>query len=269
MFSPIIKVLVVFILLIQMSPAFARKPLVLGVIPYVSPDVLVRHQKGLKDYLEQGLGGPISIVTARNFKVFIKNARQGAYDLVYAPPHLARLLEQEYAYQRIAMTTHKKRGLFIVKKTAPYKQLSDLRNTRIALVPPLSLNSQMARKELHDAGLNENEDYTIVKVKNFSNAIFSIVNNDSDAALSGVKVWKSFDQQYKKELRVLAQTRYMQGFMIMAKPELDLETVQKLQQSSLSFNDSAAGKKYLFKGMKLIDDKSMQNLDEFTSILKK
>jgi len=268
MFSIVIKVLAVYILLIQMSSAYARKPLVLGVIPYVSPGVLVQHQKSLKDHLEQGLGRPISMVTAKNFKVFIKNAKAGVYDLVYAPPHLANLLEQDYAYQRVAMTTHKKRGLFIVKKTSPFKQLSDLRDSRIALVPPLSLNSQMARKELRDAGLNENEDYIVVKVKNFSNALFSVVNNDSDAALSGVKPWKSFDRQYKDKLRVLAKTRIMQGFMIMARPELDQETLQRLRKSSLSFNDTEAGKKYLFKGMKLIDDKSMQSLDEFTAVLK-
>ncbi len=268
MVNSIIKVLVVFMLLMQIASAHAGKPLVLGIIPYVSPDVLVRHQKSLKDHLERGLGRPISIVTAKNFKVFIKNAKAGVYDLVYAPPHLAYLLEQDYAYQRVAMTTHKKRGLFIVKKTSSYKKLSDLRHTRIALVPALSLNSQMARKELRDAGLKENEDYTIIKVKNFSNALFSLVNNDSDAALSGAKPWKVFDKQYKDGLRVLAKTSVMQGFMLMAKPDLEQDTVQKLRQLSLSFNDTAAGKKYLFKGLKLIDDKSTQGLDEFTTILK-
>jgi len=268
MLSSILKPLVVIVLLIQVTSVFARKPLVLGIIPYVSPEILVRHQKELKDHLEQGLGQPISIVTAKNFMVFINNAKAGAYDLVYAPPHLALFLEREYGYQRIAMTTHQKRGLFIVRKNAPYTQLSDLRNTRIALVPALSLNSQMARKELRDAGLYENKDYTVVKVKNFSIALFSVVNNDSDAALSGVKPWRSFDKQYKNGLKVLARTRIMQGFMIMARPDLELETVQKLRQVSLSFNDTAAGKSYLFKGMKLIDDKAMKNLDEFISILK-
>ncbi|HED16808.1 MAG TPA: phosphate/phosphite/phosphonate ABC transporter substrate-binding protein [Gammaproteobacteria bacterium] len=255
-------------LLIQMASAHADKPLVLGIIPYVSPDVLVQHQKSLKDHLERGLGKPISMVTAKNFKVFIQNAKAGVYDLVYAPPHLAYILEQDYAYQRVAMTTHKKRGLFIVKKTSPFKQLSDLRHTRIALVPALSLNSQMARKELRGVGLKANEDYTVIKVKNFSNALFSLVNDDSDAALSGVKPWKTFDKRYKGGLRVLAKTRIMQGFMIMAKPDLEQDTVQKLRQLSLSFSDTSAGKKYLFKGLKLIDDKSMQNLDEFTTILK-
>jgi len=268
MLSSKLKAMLVMVLLVQVTSAFARKPVVLGVFPYVSPKKLIQHQKGLKDHLEQGSGIAISIVTAKNFKVFINNSKKGAYDLVYVPPHLARLLEQDYAYQRIAMTTHKKRGLFIVKKTAPYKQLSDLRNTRIALVPPLSLNSQMARKELRDAGLKENEDYTVVKVKNFSNALFSIVKNDSDVALSGVKPWKVFDKKLKKDLRVLARTRYMQGFMIMAKPEMKQEMVNNLRQSSLSFNKSAAGKVYLFKGMKLINDESMQGLDEFTSVLK-
>jgi len=268
MFNFKIGMLVVFFLLMQMTSVFARAPIVLGIIPYVSPEVLIRHQKALKDHLEAGLGRPVSIVTAKNFKVFVKNARAGAYDLVYTPPHLARLLEQDYAYQRVAMTTHKKRGLFIVKKTSSYKQLTDLRNKRIALVPALSLNSQMARKELRDVGMMPGDDYTVVNVKNFSIALFSIVKNDSDAALSGAKPWKAFDKKYKDGLRVLAKTRIMQGFMIMAKPELEHDIVQKLRQLSLSFNDTTAGKKYLFKGMKLIDNKSMQGLDEFTSVLK-
>jgi len=268
MFSSILKVLAVFVLLIQTTSAFALKPLVLGIFPYVSAEKLIRHQKGLKDHLEQGIGRPVSIVTAKNFKVFIKNAKAGAYDLVYAAPHLARLLERDYDYQRIAMTTHQIQGLFVVRKTAPYKQLSDLRNRRIALVSPLAVLSQMARKELRDVGLKANEDYTVIKMNNYNNAVFSVINNDSDAAVTGIKIWKILARQYKDKLGVLAPTRPIQGFMIMAKPDIDLETVQKLQQLGLSFNDTAAGKRYLFNGIKLIDNQSMKNLDEFTTILK-
>ena len=262
------RVVTVLVLLLSGTLVHAQKPLVLGIFPYASPEKLIKHQKGLKDHLEQGLGRPISIVTAKNFKVFIKNTKAGNYDLVYAAPHLARLLDQEYAYQRIAMTTHHIQGLFIVLKTAPYKQLSDLRNRRIALVPPLAILAQIARKELRDVGLKANEGYTVIKMKNFNNAIFSVVKDDSDASVTGIKIWKTLAKQYRDKLRVLVPTRPIQGFMMMASPELSRETVQKLRQSSLSFNDTAAGKKYLFKGLKLIDKESMQGLDEFTTVLK-
>lgn len=268
MFGSILKALTTLVLLIPVASAYAQKPIVLGIFPYASPEQLIRHQKGLKDHLQQGLGRPISIVTAKNFKVFVNNAKAGVYDLVYTAPHLARLLDQEYAYQRIAMTTHHIQGVFITLKSAPYTRLSDLRGKRIGLVTPLAILSQMARKELRDAGLHVNKDYTEIKVRNYDNAMFSVVNGDSDAAITGIKLWRTLAMHYKEKLRVLEPTRPVPGFMIMARPEMDQETVKKLQQSSLSFSDTAAGKKYLFQGIMLIDDKSMQAFDEFTSALK-
>ncbi len=268
MFRSLLKSFSILVLLIQLTPVFAQKPIVLGIFPYASPEKLVRHQKGLKDHLEQGLGRPVSIITAKNFKVFIQNAKAGAYDLVYTAPHLARLLDQDYAYQRIAMTTHKIQGMFITLKTASYTQLSDLRDRRIGLVPPLAILSQMARKELRDAGLQPDNGFTEIKVRNFDNAMFSVINGDSDAAITGVKLWKTLGMHYKDKLRALESTRPVPGFMIMAAPEVDKQTVDRLRKTSLSFNDTAAGKKYLFQGLALIDEKSMQTFDEFTAVLK-
>ncbi len=262
------KTLIAILLLAQATIAFSQDSIVLGIFPYASPDKLIRHQKGLKDYLSKRLGRPVSIVTAKNFKTFINNAKIGTYDLVYSPPHFARLLDTKYSYQRVAMTTHHIQGMFITLKTAPYKQLQDLRGKTVALAPPLAILSQLAIKELRDSGLRANKDYNIITMKNFENAMFSVLKGDSDAALAGVKLWKTLPSIYKDKLRALSPTQPIPGFIIMASPDTDLDTIKKLRKLSLSFNQSPAGKKYLFQGFKLIDNSSMQEIDAYTSILK-
>lgn len=259
----------VLVLLIQATSVFAQDALTLGIFPYASTDKLIKHQKELKNHLAQGIGKPILISTAKNFKTFINMAKDGKYDLVYSAPHFARLLDKEYGYKRIAMTTHHIQGEFITLKSSPYKNLQELRNKTIALAPPLAILTQLAIKELADAGLKANKDYTIITMNNFENAMLSVFNGDSDAALAGKKLWRLLPPRYKDKLRIITPTQPIPGFIIMAKPNMDQGTVKNLQQLSLSFNQTPAGKKYLFQGLKLIDEAAMQGLDQFVPILKK
>lgn len=269
MLGTVFKTIFALVLLLQTTSVLAQDSIILGVFPYASTDNLIKHQKGLKNHLAQGLGKPITISTAKNFKAFIDKAKAGNYNLVYSAPHLARLLDKEYGYKRIAMTTHHIQGKFIALKTTPYKNLQELRDKNIALAPPLAILTQLAIKELRDVGLKATKDYTIITMNNFENAMFSVLKGDSDAALAGVKLWEMLPPQHKDKLRVLATTQPIPGFIIMAKPTIDQGTVEKLRQLSLSFNQTLAGKKYLFQGIKLIEESSMQGLDEFVSILKK
>jgi len=247
---------------------WAEKPFSIGIFPYVAPVKLVAHQKELIKHLEKGISSPINIVTAKNFKVFISNAKKGLYDVLYTAPHLAYYLEKEMGYKRIAMTQHHIQGVFIVRQKSPYKQISDIKGSKISIAPPLAILHQIAITQLKNSGLIQDKDYHLNITKTHDNAIFSLYNGESDVAVTGIKLWKNLNSAYKSKLRVLTPSDKIPGFMIMAHPDISDTIITKLRKQALSFNNTKAGKKYLFKGLKNIDNKTMRSLAIYSSIIK-
>jgi len=264
----LLKIILGLWLLILPILTHAEKPLTIGMFPYVAPAKLITHQKGLIKHLEKGLTRPINMVTAKNFKIFIQNAKKGQYDLLYSAPHLAYFLEKNLGYKRIAMTQHHIQGVFIVQKKSPYKKLTDLKGSKIAITSPLAILHQIAIAQLTKSGLTKGKDYSLNITKSHDNSIFSLFNGESDAAVTGIKIWKRLDSSYKNGLRLLVPSDKIPGFIIMAKPDLSTNIINKLRLQALSFNQTMAGKKYLFTGITRIDDKTMQSLAKYSTIIK-
>lgn len=248
--------------------AFAEKALVLGIFPYVSPAKLIKHHQSLVQHFEQGLKRKVSIVTAKNVTDYVDQVKKNKYDIIYAAPHLARYAEKKWGYQRVSMTTHNIQAFIVVPKESSYKTLADLKGKKITVVPPLAIFHQMLINDLKQFGMQKGRDYSLNITRTNDNAIFSVVNGESDAAVTGIKLWRNLEPEYKNKLRRLAKSIKTTGFIIMAKPGLSQETIFDLKRLSLNFNDTLKGKKYLFHGLKIIDNKSMKSLDAYTSVFK-
>jgi len=244
-----------------------EKALKIAVFPYVSPSKILLHNKGLKHFLQKELDRPVSIITAKSSREYIDNVKKGSYDILFAAPHIGRYSEVDFSYQRIAMTKNKIQGYYVVKKTSNMKSLTDAANKTIAMASPLTILHQIALQDLKAHGVEEGNNLTINVTKNHMNAIFSLLKGTSDLALTGVKLWKNLDEKYKGELRLLDKSTKVSGFLIMGNANMHEELREKIQNALLNFHESEEGKKYVFKGFKLIDDESMKSLDKYTYIL--
>lgn len=259
-------IIICFSCWLLLSSAMANdSALTLGIFPYVSPSKLVRHNTKFKQYLEQKTARKISIVTAPDFREFVRRTKNGEYDLIFTAPHHGHYAELHNGYQRIAMTRHHIQGYFLVRKNSSYQGVENLRGKVLTTTSPVTILTQMALEQLHQHGLTD-ADLTILNTSTHSNAIYSVINNDSDAALTGVKLWQRLNSEDKDKLRVLDTTEKAPGFMFMGKKSLAPETIRQLQTLAIQFNSEPAGQDYLFKGFQLIDDDSMNNMDKFIMV---
>lgn len=241
-------------------------PLTLAIFPYVSPAKLVAHQNNIAIHVSQNTDFELSLATAKNPATFIDRLGKLEYDLIYSPPHLARFAEKEYGYQRVVMTKHQIRGIFLVSKDSPYQSIADLKNRTISIAPVKTLLHQMALQQLKDQGLAPGQDIHIKTANTHNNAIYNLLMHDSEAALAGIKIFQEMPEEKKGLLRELAATKPISGFVVMARSDLEQTVIDQLQVAFLSFDSSPAGANYLFKGFKLIDDLSMRNLDPYSKI---
>ncbi len=80
------------------------------------------------------------MISAPNFKAFLDRTRKGEYDLVFTAPHMARLAELETGYQRVAMSTHHGRPIFLARRDSDINKLKDLKGKKISLPPIKAIN---------------------------------------------------------------------------------------------------------------------------------
>lgn len=244
----------------------ATSHLTMGIFPYASTSKLVAHHKNIKKHLNSSDVYQISLVTASDVPTYISNVKSFKYDLVYSAPHLARYLEKKYGYQPVAMTTHQIRGVFITQKKSTIVRIEDLKNKTISIAPEKTILHQAALHKFNKNNLINGKNIHINVVNTHNNAIFNVVNGTSDAAVTGIKLWKKLSQRHKKELREFALTKPTTGFIVLAKPDISKEIIKDLEQSFLSFNKTPAGKTYLFKGFTAITEEAMKSLDFYSRV---
>lgn len=248
--------------------AAEQRPLTLGVFPYVSPGKLIAHQQGLQQFLQDGLGRQVNMVTAPDVASYMQRLRAGDYDLIFAAPHVGRYSETDAGYQRIATTDHTVQAVFLTRKESPVQQLSDLEGRSIAMGIKTSIVYQMCEEQLRQLGLVSGRNIDIRESSSHNNAIFALIKGETDAAVTGIKLWQSLPSEHRQKLRQIGETQPVPGFMLMANRDMPATTVSRLQQLALAFKDSAAGKKYLFRGLKPIDDAAMRSMDPYTAVFR-
>ncbi|MDF1882267.1 PhnD/SsuA/transferrin family substrate-binding protein [Sulfurimonas sp. MAG313] len=251
------------------NPLFAQnKSINIAFFPYTSPSKILLHQKALKHFLQKELQVSISIITAKNIKEYINNVDNGVYDIIFTAPHIGRRSELSSSYSRLVMTKNKIQGYYIVKKESPYTELADIKNKTISMASPLTILHQIALMDLKELGIKEGENLTINITKNHMNSIFSLLKGSSDVALTGIKLWKVLKPKYKQNLKFLAGSTKIPGFLVMYNKTIDKEFSKELQKTFLRFEKSSEAKKYIFKGFKPITNDAMKLLDNYTNILK-
>lgn len=70
-----------------------------GIIPYLPTPTILERYKPLRNFLEQRLHEPVSIVTAPDYPNFIERTQRREYPFVITASHAARLAELEAGYQ--------------------------------------------------------------------------------------------------------------------------------------------------------------------------
>ncbi len=178
------------------SQAESPDTIVFGILPYFSPAKLMELHKPIKERLSKDLNEKVSMVSAPNFKKFRERTREGGYDLVFTAPHMARLAELETGYQRVVMSTHRGRPIFLTKQDSQINTLEDLKGKKIALPPPRAINHHVALKALKEHGLEDGKSVTIVTTPSHSSALLSVLNDQVDVAVMGKSPWGAYKKEY-------------------------------------------------------------------------
>lgn len=171
------------------SPGQDRaRPLVLGVLPYMSPIALLKRLAPLRDYLGQQLGRPVVLVTARDYPEFIRRTNERHYDAVITAPHFVPLALERDRYRVQATYAKPLSAVVLVRADSDIDQLSDLAGASVATPPDHAIVSWVGMTLIDDAvGIADSPRYRAAQSHN--TAYSAVVAGEVDAAIVTVSLW--------------------------------------------------------------------------------
>ena len=249
----------------------AEGEITLGVLPYVTAGKLVEYHTPLKNYIAENLGRPVALITAPDFSGFVERTGKHEYDLILTAPHFGRLAERRDGYQVVVRTLNEIQAAFLVRKDSDIQRLEDLKGKRIMVAQPISMMYQLGVGTLEKKGLVPGKNITIVEARTNNNALSAPLRNEADAGVTGILLWGLAKDEQKEQLRLIATSPSMPGFLLMAHKRIPKRDVDKLRKALLSFHTTPRGEAYLttagMKGFGLMDSATMSSLDPYTRVL--
>ncbi len=241
-------------------------PLSVGIIPYLTPGVLMSLFQPLREHLEQELGRPVDLFTAPDVRSFARRTLRPDFDLVITAAHQARLAQQEGGYLPVARFTGPLHATMVVGKNTSAKELKDVRGMRIAITDRSILVNIAMNKVLSDNGLTE-KDVQFVAVNSQNTALLAVARGDAEAAIIAHFTLDQSPEEQRSAVRILYKSDVLPNVTLLTKQGLPANERDSIQRALLRLPNLPSGAAFLeksrFLGIQATDEASMKRLDPY------
>lgn len=252
--------------------AAQETPLTIGILPTLSPRVLLGSYQPFRTYLEKNLRRPVEMVTAKDFSTFYKSTARGDFDIIVTAAHLARLAEVESGYIPLATYKSANRAMLLTSSRAPLQAIQGVRGHTIATLDRSALITSHTLVWLREQGLEEPTDFQLLETSSHNSAAYSVLSGESVLAIISPGGWKMMPANMRNELKLLVALPPLPGMIWLANRRLHSQ-VASLNSVLLAFSpDLPEGKQFFdatgFLGMRTITPQEMKSLDPYIPYLK-
>lgn len=258
--------------LLPLRLAAQEAPLVVGILPTLSPRVLIGNYQPFRIYLERTLKRPVEMVTATDFTAFHKSTMAGEYDLVITAAHLARLAQIEGRYTPLATYQLANRAMLMTSQSAPLKSTKDLSGATVATLDRSALIVSQTLIWLQDQELQLDKDYKLLVTSSHNSAAYSVLSGESVLAIVSPAGLKQMPADIQGGLQVFATLPPVPALMWLASPRM-ASAVPRFKSVLLAFSPTLTEGKLFFDktgyiNMRGITPEEMESLDPYIPYLK-
>lgn len=216
----------------------AGAPLRVGLVPFMSPTVLLSAFRAVREHLERSLDRPVEMLTAKDFRSFVEATARNEYDMVLLPAHVARLAMVDWRYEPVAGTVGALHVQVLVKGNGPVRNAADLKGQSAGMLDALSLTATVGTKWLQDQGLAG--DVTVQPLPSINSAMFALERGEVAMVVAGATQLLMLPASTPRGERVLATIRDIPGPIYVARPGLPADELARLRAAMLTFKSDAA-----------------------------
>lgn len=219
------------------TSAARAQELRLGVLPRLAATEITTMFTPLADYLAQKTGQRVTLVVARDFDAFKRQVRAGEVDIAFSNPLVYVELKNEVELEPLGLAAEKKggtrfRGILIVRKDSPMKDVEDVVGKRAIFVDRDSLGGYLAQALfLKKHGIDPQRDIVALPfAKKHDNVAMAVLNKAAD--VGGIReddLEKLAGRVDLKQLRILAYTEYFPNWPLYASGKVNVRTREALK----------------------------------------
>lgn len=248
------------------SAVAQQEALRVGIIPYLTPNVLMSLFQPLRQHLEKDLGRPVELYTATDVRSFARRTLKPDFDIVITAAHQARLAQLDGGYQPLARFTGPLHAAVIVARNSPLQQLNDLRDRRIAITDRSILVNIVMTKTLADLKLSD-KDFDFVTVNSQNTGIISVAQGESEAAIIAHFALDQSPEDQRRAVRVIYRSDALPNVTLLGSSKLDAALTERIRASLLSLPNTPDGAAFLeksrYQGIQKADEPFMKTLDPY------
>lgn len=242
------------------------EPLTVGIIPYLSPKVLIGLFQPLRAALAGPVGRPVELYTAPDTKTFLRRTLKADFDLVVTPAHQARLAQIEAGYLPLVRFSGPLHAALAVGGTTAIRGLADLRGKRVAFADRTNLVTIVALLRLADQGIGE-ADLELVPAGSMSNALLALKRGETDAAIVAHYAFDQTPAEQRRGLRLAYLSETLPGVTLLARPGLPASEREAIRQALLHLGNTPQGAEFLaksrYQGVLPADEAFMRQADPY------
>lgn len=247
-------------------PLAQQETLRVGVIPYLTPNVLIALFQPLRQQLEKDTGQPVALFTAPDVRSFARRTLKPDFDLIITAAHQARLAQVEGGYLPVARFTGPLHATMVVGKDSTVQRLGELRDKRIAVTDRSILVNIAMSKIFADQGISE-KDVQYIPVNSQNSAILAVARGEAEAAVIAHFTLDQSPQDQRNAVRSIFRSDVLPNVTLLASPRLPASQRALISKSLLALPSTPEGSDFLeksrFQGIQATDEAFMKRLDAY------
>lgn len=241
-------------------------PLQFGVMPNVSPRVLLAQYHPFRAFLEADLGRPVEVVTAPGLAPFHERTVAGAYGLVVTAANLGRVAQLDAGLQPFAIYEPRIPGLLVTHRDRPVSDIAAIRGRQVAMTNPQSL---VALKFVHwarAAGVRIGQDATAVHARNEDSLAQLLTGPATPLAVMSRGEFNAIGPAVRDTLMVWQQFTTVPGFLVLLGAGMAPEEARRIATCVGRFPGSEAGRQFFeltgFRGIRPVAPPDLAEVDD-------
>jgi phosphonate transport system substrate-binding protein len=255
-------------ILASVQPAWAQAFQV-GVLPNLSPRVLLTNYRPLRDYLTAALGVPVEITTAPDFRTFQARTVAGEYDLVVTAANLGRIAQQDAGLTLIAGFDPPIPALLVTLKAGPAASTEALRGKALAVSNPQSMLVLVGKNWLRQRGLVAGADYEVVWTRNEDSLAQVLTSGTAPLAMMSAGELRAIRPEIREGLSVMDEFAKLPNFLLLQGRAMPAERAAALKAALLAFPATDLGREFTtltgVRAIRPVPEKDLEMIDSVTA----
>jgi len=195
--------------------------------------------------LEKRTGLSFKLITNLSLEEYEQEVGRGNPDFIYANPYLIVKENRNQGYLPLVRDRAPIRGILVVRKESPVRQVSQLNGKSIAIPSPNALGGGLLLRADLDQIFHIKFDQ--IYAKSHTSAYLHVLNGLADAGGGVEKTLQEQEQAVQEALRVLYTTRKAPSLPVAAHPRVPAKIREKVRRALLDMANTPDGMALLAK----------------------